>query len=59
MKRDTPPHTCHYMLTRTQSTDREYRACPVCGKEKPQEPPSEPCYFHDAGKNDRLEQRDQ
>ncbi len=31
MKRDTPPHTCHYMLTRTQSTGREYRACPVCG----------------------------
>lgn len=31
MKRDTPPHTCHYMLTRTQSTGREYRACPICG----------------------------
>jgi hypothetical protein len=31
MKRDTPPHTCHYMLTKTLSSGREYRACPVCG----------------------------
>lgn len=52
MKRDTPPHTCHYMLTRTQSTSREYRACQVCGKEKP-EPVQEPCYFTEQGEADR------
>lgn len=24
-------HTCHYMLTKTQISGREYCACPVCG----------------------------
>ncbi len=56
MKRDdTPPHTCHYMLTRTQSTGREYRACPVCGKKEPElvQEPQEPCYFTEQGEADR------
>jgi len=64
-------HICRFLQHKTQSTGREYRACPICGNTPAVQiegestererlvllDKQEPCFFSEKGEADRKVQR--